>query len=80
MDTMNALLDFVCKNFLVEKEEIDLNASLIDQGIIDSFGLIEISSFLKKEFAVETAEEEMTRENYGSINRLVTFIEQKREA
>ena len=80
MDSKRALIDFVCKNFLVEEDEIDLDASLIDQGIIDSFGLIEISSFLKKEFTVETAEEEMTRDNYGSIEKLVAFIERKKGA
>ncbi|MCI5119847.1 MAG: acyl carrier protein, partial [Candidatus Electrothrix sp. AUS4] len=42
----NTLLGFITRSFMVEREEIDLDKSMIDEGIIDSFGLIEIATFL----------------------------------
>ena len=63
---------------MVERDEFELDKSLIDQGVIDSFGLIEISSFLQKEFGFEIQETEMTRANFGSVLKIVDFIEKKR--
>ena len=54
MSTREKLINFICRNFMVEEHEIDMNSSLVDQGIIDSFGLVEISTFLKKELGIET--------------------------
>lgn len=74
------LVDFICRNFMVEPEEIELDRSLVDQGIIDSFGLIEISSFMKNRFKITVDQPEMNRDNFGSIVKLVHFIERKMSA
>ena len=71
------LLEFVSKSFLIEPEEIPLDRSLIDEGIIDSFGLVEITSYLEKKYAIKVTEEDLTRENFGSILKIVAFVEQK---
>lgn len=68
------LLDFLTRNFLVSRDEIIFDESLIDQGIIDSFGLIEIASFLEKEFAIAVTEKQMTRQNFGSVYKIVNFV------
>lgn len=67
-------MEFLCDNFMVEEEEINLDLSLVDQGIIDSFGLIEIAAFIEQETGVKVSEEQITRENFGSFNKIVTFI------
>ena len=69
-----SLLNFLSQQFLVEKEDIDLDKSLVDTGIIDSMGLIEISAFLQKEYDFRITEEMMTRNNFGSVIRLVDFV------
>ena len=71
------LLNFLTRNFLVSKDEILLDDSLIDQGIIDSFGLIEIATFMEKEFSIVVKDKQMTRQNFGSVLKIVNFI--KRE-
>ncbi len=68
------LLSFIIRNFMVEKEAINLDKSLIDEGIIDSFGLIEIASFLEEEFSMEVNEDDMNRDNFGSVDRIIDFI------
>ena len=68
------LLDFLTRNFLVAREEIILDESLIDQGIIDSFGLIEIATFMEKSFFIVVTEKQMTRQNFGSVLKIVNFI------
>ena len=74
------LLNFICETFFVEEDEIDLDNSMIDDGIIDSFGLVEISAFLQRTFSIIIVEEEMIRENFGSVNKITTFTQSKMQA
>ena len=71
------LLEFITQNFMVERDEIDLDKSMIDEGIIDSFGLVEIASHIENEYGMKIDETQMVRENFGSVNKIVAFI--KRE-
>jgi len=74
MDIKKSLLEFIAENFMVEIDEIPHDKSLIDEGIIDSFGLVEIAAYMKKNhgFTVET--EDMIRENFGSVDKMVIYI------
>lgn len=74
-DIKRSLIDFIVNEFMVDESEIILDESLIDQGIIDSFGLVEISTFMENEFSIKITEEEMTRDNFGSVLKMVAFIE-----
>lgn len=74
------IVDFVCRNFLVDEEEIIMDQSLVDQGIIDSFGLVEVSAFLRKKYSVITTESEMNRDNFGSILKMADYVERKLNA
>lgn len=76
-DIQNKLLDFVTRSFMVEREEIDLDKSMIDEGIIDSFGLIEIATFLENEFHITITEDKMIRANFGSVHKIVDFVERE---
>ncbi len=69
-----ALLAFVTRSFMVNEADIDRDRSLIDQGIIDSFGLVEITAFIFQHFEVEVREEDMTREAFGSLNKMAKFV------
>ena len=73
-DIRDKFLEFVCQNFIVEKEEINLDESMVDQGIIDSFGLVEIATFIEKEFGFIVKEEDMNRDNFGSVLKIVNYI------
>ena len=72
-----ALLDFVCRSFMVDESEVDLDKSMIDEGIIDSFGLVEIATFLEKTYNFQILAEEMIRPNFGSVNLIVAFVERR---
>jgi acyl carrier protein len=70
-----SLLQFISRQFTVDKEEIQLDKSLIDTGIIDSMGLIEISTFISQTYNFEITVDNMTRQNFGSVLLMVDFIE-----
>jgi acyl carrier protein len=74
LEIQEKLLNFIIMNFHVQREDINLEESLIDTGIIDSMGLIEILAFFEEEFSIVTEEDQMTKNNLGSIQKMVAFV------
>ncbi len=68
------LLEFLCRQFFVDVEDIEIDKSLVDTGIIDSMGLIEIASYIQKTYSFTVENEQMNRANFGSVLKLVDFI------
>jgi acyl carrier protein len=66
------------KEFL-EKEtqrKIDTDsANLIEGGILDSFSMIKLIDFVEKEFGVKANMEELTPENFNSVETISTMAE-----
>ena len=74
------MLDFISQHFRIPKDEIDPEVSLVDQGVIDSFGFIEIVSFLEAEFPIVIADDQINRDHFGSVSRIVAFVTAASEA
>ena len=51
--------------------------TLLDNGVIDSLGILEIVAFLEQEFHLTVADEELLPENFQSVERLATFVQSK---
>lgn len=73
-EIQDELLTFITRQFMVERTDINLENSLIDEGIIDSFGLVEIVTFMETAFGLEVNDEDMNRDNFGSVVKIVAFI------
>jgi len=52
--------------------------SFLEEGIIDSTGILELIEFLQSRFGVEVSESETVPENLGSIASLTRFVMSKR--
>ena len=73
-EIQEALLEFITRNFMVDRADIKLDLSMIDEGIIDSFGLVEIVTFMESAFGMEVADDDMNRDNFGSVLKIVDYI------
>lgn len=73
------LLTFIRENFITgrNKTEISPEESLIDSGIIDSTGILELVMFLEEKYSITVEDEELIPENLDSINNLIKFLEKK---
>lgn len=73
------LLTFIRENFITgrNKTEISPEESLIDSGIIDSTGILELVMFLEEKYSITIEDEELIPENLDSISNLVKFLEKK---
>lgn len=54
--------------------------SLLDEGIIDSVGVMELVAFLEQDFGLTVADEELVPENLDSVDNLAGFISRKQVA
>lgn len=72
---------FVSDNFLFGRKGVQLDAddSFLEQGLIDSTGVLELVSFIEDRFHVKVADDELVPDNLDSINRLIQFVEAKLE-
>jgi acyl carrier protein len=79
MEIREQVRSFVTTNFYVPNPAaLGDEASLLDQGIIDSTGVLEVISFLEDAFAVTVEDSEMLPENLDSIERISSFVARKR--
>jgi acyl carrier protein len=78
MTIENKIRDFIRQNFLFGGDEkIGETDSLLDRGIIDSTGAMELVSFLETEFAVEVSDRDLIPENLDSIAAIASFVTRK---
>lgn len=71
---------FIFENFLFDADESALqnNDSLLEKGIIDSTGVLELVEWLEENFAIKIEDEELIPENLDSVNQLAAFIARKK--
>ena len=77
-EAVNRIRDFVVRNYFVaDPKGLADDASLIDHGIIDSTGVLELISFLERDLGVRVADDELVPDNLDSIARLGAFVARK---
>ncbi|NLX97904.1 MAG: acyl carrier protein [Rhodopirellula sp.] len=81
MTPLESIRGFVQDNFLFGEEiTFSDDASLLEQGLIDSTGVLELVAFLEEQFGIAVEDEELAPENLDSIDNLMLFIERKTPA
>jgi len=80
MELRNTIRGYIVENFLFGDEDPlqDDAQSLLDSGIIDSVGVMELVAFLEGDLAVPIADDELVPENLDSVRNLVEFVARKR--
>ena len=78
-DIRRALRRFIGENFVFQ-EELESHPddpSFLENGVIDSTGVLELVCFLENTFRIEVADEEMLPENLDSIRAVSAFVTRK---
>ena len=70
--------DFITHNFYVsDVERLPDNASLLEAGVIDSTGVLELVGFLEQTYGITVEDHELVPANLDSLQRLVAFVAMK---
>lgn len=73
---------FIVENFLFGSggESLTPEASLLELGVIDSTGVLELVGFLEQNFDITVDEQELIPENLDSLKSIVAFVTQKQKS
>lgn len=85
MSTEAASVEGLVRHYILENllfsddgSELPNDASLLDRGIIDSTGVLEVVMFIEEAFGIRVKASEMLPENFDSVNNIVRFVERQR--
>ena len=75
-DLVNRIREFIVNNFLLGEDDGSLNidSSLLEQGVIDSTGVIELVSFVEDDLEVEVPDSDVVPAHFGSISALADYV------
>jgi acyl carrier protein len=70
--------NFIVDNFLFgDDRHLRDDSPFLEEGIIDSTGIMELVAFFEQEFSLSIGDEELIPENLGSIALTTSFLERK---
>jgi len=82
MDVRDKVREYIVENFLFGDDEplTSDTISLLDDGIIDSVGVMELVAFLEQDFGIGVDDDELVPDNFDSVANLVAFVGRKTAA
>lgn len=77
-----SIRQFIATNMLFTNGELPIgdDESFIDNSIVDSTGILELTLFVEETFRIEVRDDEVLPENFDSVNRLTDFVVRKQHA
>ncbi len=81
MDIEKHIREYIVENFLLGGgDTLSSSESLLETGVVDSTGVIELVAFLEEAYAIEVADEDLVPENLDSIANMTAFVDRKKQA
>ena len=78
MSYYSKIREFIVENFLFgDGTAVKENTSFLEQGIIDSTGILELVMFLEETYGIKIEDEELIPENLDSLINIARFLERK---
>ena len=78
MDVKEKVKAFIRESFLFDsKAQLEDGDSLLEKGIIDSTGVLELILYLEEEFGIKIEDEEVIPENLDSVVNIETLVKRK---
>lgn len=75
----DVIMNFIRENFIMGRSEVTLDpsVSLIESGIMDSTGVLELVEFLESTYAIKIEDEELIPENLETVDNIIAFLKVK---
>ena len=79
MSVETSIQHFVLESFLFtdDSEQLPVDASFLEEGIVDSTGVLELVMFVEETFNISVDDEEIVPENFDSVEQLARYVRLK---
>ena len=79
-DMKEKVRGFVVDHFLFgQGTAFQDGASFLEQGIMDSTGVLELVAFLEETFGIKVADDELVPENLDSVDLICAYLQRKKQ-
>jgi len=80
-DVRARVRQFILDTFYVaDRQALGNDTSLLEAGLVDSTGVLEIIQFLEASFGIHVEDEEILPENLDSVERMARYVARKTAA
>lgn len=77
-DIQTAIREFVLKQFpAARKRGAGDDESLLEQGVVDSMGVLEIVTFIESEFNITLTDDELMADHFETVAAMADFVHRK---
>ncbi len=68
--------DYIARNLLFSDNGYPYgdDVSFLDEGIVDSIGVMELVTFVEETFGIKVADLDVTPENFDSVSKMAAYI------
>jgi len=70
---------YIAENILFSNDGYPYSddASFLEEGIVDSMGIVELVEFVGENFGIKVEDEELVPDNFDSVSRLAAYVRGK---
>ena len=81
-DTKTEIRAFIIENFLFGEDNGELtdDDSLLEKGIVDSTGVLELVQFLERTYSLKVKDEDLVPDNLDTIARAADYVRRQQDA
>jgi len=79
MTVESQIKEYIARNLLFSDNGFQYgdDASFLDEGIVDSVGVMELVAFVEEKFGLKVNDSEVTPDHFDSVSKLAAFIRYK---
>lgn len=79
MEVREQIRKYIAETFLFSENGFNMSddISFLDEGIMDSMGVLELIMFTEETFNISVDDDEIKPENFDSVNKLYDYIQRK---
>jgi len=72
------IIDYVKKEFLDEDSDMEVTETtpLISSGIVDSFSMVSLKTFLERKYKISIPDDKATPEAFDSVNKIMDLLKE----
>ena len=71
------IFTFISDNYSVDQADLTNDLDLVKNEVLDSMGIVELVSYIEGEFGIVVGDEDITVDNFGKIEAILSYVKER---
>ena len=76
-EKQDKIKNFIEETFSTFGEDLETDTNLFESSIVDSYGMVQLISFLESEFSIKLSDEELMSDELTTFESIASMVERK---